>query len=39
MVSARHTGFNLILYGSDSYGERRVPRKLRWAGRGNAVPA
>ena len=23
MVSARHTGFNLILYGSGSYGERQ----------------
>jgi hypothetical protein len=39
MVSARTDGFNLILYGSGSYGERRGPRRLEWAGRLQAVPA
>jgi hypothetical protein len=39
MVSARHIGFNLILYGSGSYGERRDAAET-WVGRSReAVPA
>ena len=34
MVSTRKGGFNLILYGSGSYGERRgAAMGLEWAGR------